>query len=55
MAVLENILNGEHDSIRNEYRHEKYLDTEKQVDVLLEQATDPNLLGRIWIGWSPFI
>jgi DNA-dependent protein kinase catalytic subunit len=55
MKVLENIVYGEHDSIRNEFRGSKYLDVENQVDILLEQATDPNLLGRIWIGWSPFI
>lgn len=27
----------------------------QQVDVLLEQATDPNILGRTWLGWKPFI
>uniref|UniRef100_A0A0P4W3R0 non-specific serine/threonine protein kinase n=1 Tax=Scylla olivacea TaxID=85551 RepID=A0A0P4W3R0_SCYOL len=27
----------------------------QQVDILLEQATDPNILGRTWVGWSPFI
>ena len=27
----------------------------QQVDVLLEQATDPNILGRTWVGWKPFV
>ena len=26
-----------------------------QVDCLVEQATDPNILGRTWIGWSPWL
>lgn len=34
---------------------ERFLEVEDQVDVLIEQASDPNLLGRMWIGWSPFI
>ncbi|XP_042208389.1 DNA-dependent protein kinase catalytic subunit-like [Homarus americanus] len=31
------------------------LSTHQQVDVLLEQASDPNILGRTWIGWDPFM
>lgn len=31
------------------------LSTHLQVDVLLEQACDPNILGRTWIGWEPFM
>lgn len=31
------------------------LSTHQQVDVLLEQASDPNILGRTWIGWEPFM
>lgn len=34
---------------------EKDLSVEDQVDCLLDQATDPNLLGRVWIGWEPWI
>uniref|UniRef100_A0A8C1YUK1 DNA-dependent protein kinase catalytic subunit n=1 Tax=Cyprinus carpio TaxID=7962 RepID=A0A8C1YUK1_CYPCA len=37
-------------------RHnEKDLSVEDQVDCLLDQATDPNILGRVWIGWKPWI
>ena len=25
------------------------------VDVLVEQATDPNILGRTWSGWAPWL
>ncbi|XP_069813698.1 DNA-dependent protein kinase catalytic subunit isoform X2 [Dendropsophus ebraccatus] len=28
---------------------------EIQVKCLIDQATDPNILGRVWIGWEPWI
>uniref|UniRef100_A0A3P8SHR1 DNA-dependent protein kinase catalytic subunit n=1 Tax=Amphiprion percula TaxID=161767 RepID=A0A3P8SHR1_AMPPE len=31
------------------------LSVEKQVDCLLDQAMDPNVLGRVWVGWEPWI
>lgn len=34
---------------------DKDLSVEDQVDCLLDQATDPNILGRVWIGWEPWI
>jgi hypothetical protein len=27
----------------------------EQVAFLLEQATDPNILGRTWGGWEPWV
>lgn len=37
-------------------RHnEKDLSVEDQVDCLIDQATDPNILGRVWVGWEPWI
>ncbi|KAJ1639517.1 hypothetical protein T492DRAFT_935642 [Pavlovales sp. CCMP2436] len=30
------------------------LSAEDQVRALIEQATDPNILGRTWIGWSSY-
>uniref|UniRef100_A0A673C7H7 DNA-dependent protein kinase catalytic subunit n=1 Tax=Sphaeramia orbicularis TaxID=375764 RepID=A0A673C7H7_9TELE len=30
------------------------LTVEKQVDCLLDQAMDPNVLGRVWAGWEPW-
>lgn len=45
---------GPEDSLRrNSPQSDLLVDT--QVDVLLEHATDPNILGRTWIGWSPMI
>ncbi|KAK6293153.1 hypothetical protein J4Q44_G00366540 [Coregonus suidteri] len=31
------------------------LSVENQVDCLLDQAMDPNILGRVWMGWEPWI
>ncbi|XP_029955282.1 DNA-dependent protein kinase catalytic subunit [Salarias fasciatus] len=31
------------------------LSVEQQVECLLDQATDPNVLGRVWVGWEPWI
>ncbi|XP_056629192.1 DNA-dependent protein kinase catalytic subunit isoform X2 [Triplophysa dalaica] len=37
-------------------RHkEKDLSVEEQVECLIDQATDPNILGRVWVGWEPWI
>ncbi|XP_065679642.1 DNA-dependent protein kinase catalytic subunit isoform X1 [Hydra vulgaris] len=33
----------------------EFLTVEEQIDCLVDQATDPNLLGRAWIGWFPWI
>ncbi|XP_068603907.1 DNA-dependent protein kinase catalytic subunit [Brachionichthys hirsutus] len=31
------------------------LSVEDQVDCLLDQAMDPNVLGRVWVGWESWI
>ncbi|KAG2458009.1 PRKDC kinase, partial [Polypterus senegalus] len=31
------------------------LSVETQVECLIDQATDPNLLGRVWQGWEPWV
>ena len=28
---------------------------EEQVDCLIDHATDPNILGRTWVGWEPWV
>ena len=28
---------------------------EEQVECLLDHATDPNILGRVWGGWEPWV
>lgn len=34
---------------------EKELSVEEQVDCLIDQATDPNILGRTYVGWEPWM
>ncbi|XP_072167838.1 DNA-dependent protein kinase catalytic subunit-like [Diadema setosum] len=34
---------------------ERGLSVEDQVACLIDQATDPNILGRTWQGWEPWI
>lgn len=34
---------------------EKELSVEEQVDCLIDQATDPNILGRTFTGWEPWM
>ena len=54
--ILKTILYGINgDNVRLQNKNENYVDIDIQVDILNELATDPNLLGRMWIGWSPFI
>ncbi|XP_068093458.1 DNA-dependent protein kinase catalytic subunit isoform X2 [Hyperolius riggenbachi] len=31
------------------------LSEETQVQCLIDQATDPNILGRVWRGWEPWL
>ncbi|XP_011503295.1 PREDICTED: DNA-dependent protein kinase catalytic subunit-like [Ceratosolen solmsi marchali] len=33
----------------------EFLTSEKQVQCLVEQATDLNILGRMWVGWAPYV
>jgi len=33
--------------------HEEELSCSEQVDILIDQSTDSNLLGRMYYGWSP--
>ena len=33
----------------------KNLSPEQQVACLLNQATDRNILGRVWAGWEPWM
>ncbi|XP_072855016.2 DNA-dependent protein kinase catalytic subunit [Pogona vitticeps] len=34
---------------------EEDLSEEMQVKCLIDQATDPNILGRVWEGWEPWM
>jgi len=53
-ADVSNVVLGPEDSLRRSLPSGG-LSVEQQVDCLVEQATDPNILGRTYIGWAPFI
>ena len=57
MKVLVKAIDGPAESVRGQIAREKrrYLEVTEQVDCLIEQARDPNLLGRTWVGWSPYV
>ena len=54
MGALKDIVMGPDDSLRRRMP-ESGLSAAEQVDVLVEQATDENILGRTWKGWAPWL
>eukprot|EP00252_Welwitschia_mirabilis_P012804 TRINITY_DN28336_c0_g1_i1.p1 TRINITY_DN28336_c0_g1~~TRINITY_DN28336_c0_g1_i1.p1 ORF type:complete len:591 (+),score=95.49 TRINITY_DN28336_c0_g1_i1:204-1775(+) len=56
LKYLEEIVCGspEH-NIRARIKRRVCHSIQEQVDCLIDQATDPNLLGRIWVGWQPWL
>ena len=56
-VTLQKAIQGPDDGLRYFHLSEgkKYMEVEDQVDILIELARDPNILGRTWIGWSPYI
>lgn len=53
-AAVSDVVLGAADSDRRAMPEEG-LSAEQQVRALVEQATDPNILGRTWAGWMPFV
>ena len=49
------VVMGPAEGLRQRLAKQGVLSVEQQVDCLVEQATDPNILGRTWIGWSPWL
>lgn len=41
--------------ILNEKKKNYYLTLEEQVRCIIEQSIDPDILGRTWNGWEPYI
>lgn len=46
---------GKKDSLRVNYHTKQFLDVHEQVDCLIDISIDPNIIGRVWIGWSPIV
>lgn len=58
---VKEVIKGDH-SRRNEsetrrvrYSEQQCSTVLEQVDVLIDMATDENILGRTWIGWEPWV
>jgi DNA-dependent protein kinase catalytic subunit len=45
---------GDAESLRHKHPGEG-LSVEQQIACLIDQATDPNILGRTWVGWEPWM
>jgi DNA-dependent protein kinase catalytic subunit len=53
--AFENVVLGDvKDNVRAELPNTG-LSVEQQVAALIDQATDPNILGRTYGGWEPWI
>ncbi|XP_024384636.1 uncharacterized protein [Physcomitrium patens] len=54
--ALEEIVRGDPSrNIRARVAGNVCVSVQEQIDCLLDQATDPNLLGRIFAGWQPWV
>ncbi|KAH7949580.1 hypothetical protein HPB49_012409 [Dermacentor silvarum] len=45
---------GPHGAIRRQFSGTDKLTSQQQVECLIEQATDPAILGLTWKGWQPW-
>lgn len=54
LKAFENVAMGDKDNIRAGLP-ESGLTPEEQIAALIDQATDPNILGRTWAGWEPWV
>jgi hypothetical protein len=57
MGPLQLAIAGRDDSVRQRIFKQqiRYLEVDQQIDCLIEMARDSNILGRTWIGWSPYV
>ncbi|XP_021369727.1 DNA-dependent protein kinase catalytic subunit-like [Mizuhopecten yessoensis] len=51
---FESVVMGERDDTRAQLPQDS-LSVEDQVAALIDQATDPNILGRVYAGWEPWM
>ncbi|XP_011499968.1 PREDICTED: DNA-dependent protein kinase catalytic subunit-like [Ceratosolen solmsi marchali] len=56
-AIFGYIINGNelHHTTARIALNKNDLTAKEQVQCLLDQATDANVLGRMWVGWHPFV
>eukprot|EP00731_Ephydatia_muelleri_P028749 Em0020g393a len=54
-SALKTILTGDPTYNKRAKVGERCSSVEEQVDCLIDHATDPNILGRTWGGWEPWV
>ena len=52
-AIID-VVRGAAGSVRRALSGDRPLTAAEQVDALIEQSADPNVVGRVFIGWAPF-
>eukprot|EP00455_Lapot_gusevi_P005433 TRINITY_DN12319_c0_g1_i7.p1 TRINITY_DN12319_c0_g1~~TRINITY_DN12319_c0_g1_i7.p1 ORF type:complete len:437 (+),score=120.35 TRINITY_DN12319_c0_g1_i7:208-1518(+) len=52
---LQQVIRGSRNRVRSQAPYDTPLSVEKQVECLIDHATDGNILGRTFEGWMPFI
>jgi DNA-dependent protein kinase catalytic subunit len=53
-SALQNLVQGDASSVRAKLPASG-LSISDQLDSLIDHASDPNVLGRTWQGWAPFV
>ena len=53
--ALERILMGDKKHSKRAQVGERCSSVEEQIACLIDHATDPNILGRTWQGWEPWV
>ena len=54
-TALEKILMGDKKHSKRAQVGERCCSVEEQIACLIDHATDPNILGRTWQGWEPWV
>ncbi|XP_061175418.1 DNA-dependent protein kinase catalytic subunit-like [Saccostrea echinata] len=53
--AMERVLQGDKRENVRAQLNDTGLSVEQQVAALIDQATDPNILGRVYVGWEPWM
>ena len=53
--ALERILTGDKKHSKRAQVGKRCSSVEEQIACLIDHATDPNILGRTYVGWEPWV
>lgn len=54
LPAMVEVIMGPADSLRRRLSQEQPLSVADQMDCLIEHASDPNIVGRVFSGWGPW-